>query len=125
VIPFLENKSNTMRQMALKIISYLLVLAEVESAGNEAINMDRLKQRFVGIKSVMKESIQQSISKLSPNTKINLKDDIVETVKERKKGTTLKTSSSAQESLSIPEEIELLQSLPKAEPIPEDIVGLD
>lgn len=125
MIPFLENKSNTMRQMALKIISYLLVLAEVESAGNEAINMDRLKQRFVGIKSVMKESIQQSISKLSPNTKINLKDDIVETVKERKKGTTLKTSSSAQESLSIPEEIELLQSLPKAEPIPEDIVGLD
>lgn len=97
----------------------------MESAGNEAINMDRLKQRFVGIKSVMKESIQQSISKLSPNTKINLKDDIVETVKERKKGTTLKTSSSAQESLSIPEEIELLQSLPKAEPIPEDIVGLD
>jgi len=122
---FLENKSNTMRQMALKIISYLLILAEIESSQIESIEMDKIKLKFVGLKSVMKESIQTSISKLSPSTKINLKDDIVENIKERKKGTSLKTSSAPQEALSIFEEIEMFTALPKAEPIPEDIIELD
>jgi len=114
-----------MRQMALKIISYLLILAEIESTQVESIEMDKIKLKFVSLKSVVKESIQGSISKLSPSTKINLKDDLVENIRERKKGTSLKNSNTPQESLSVFEEMEMLQTLPKAEPIPEDIIELD
>jgi len=111
--------------MSLKIISYLLILAEIESSQVDSIEMDKIKLKFVSLKSVVKESLQTSIIKLSPSTKINLKDDVVENIKGRKKGTSLKNSNTPQEALSIFEEIEMLQTLPKAEAIPDDIVELD
>mmetsp|Transcript_27614 Transcript_27614/g.60807 ORF Transcript_27614/g.60807 Transcript_27614/m.60807 type:complete len:122 (+) Transcript_27614:3561-3926(+) len=121
--------------MCTKIIAHLLVLAEFE-AKSAAIDVDKLKDLLVDIKSLSKDAVQKAIEKINPRSRIDLKDDVVETLKDRKRscsmnrssapsGTKKSLQSQSSETLSIFEEVELIKTLPKAEPIPEDIMELD
>lgn len=130
VQPFIENKSNSVRQMAVKIVTFILILAEIESKKYDQINVDKLKNKLIKLKSIIKDSIQQSLKKTNPLTRINLKDDVKEIIKDRKRSSSMsRVRGSAlvkgNEPLSLEEEMEMLESIPKAEPIPEDIMTLD
>jgi len=49
--------------MCVKILTYVMILAEIESQNYDNIDMDKLKSKFVGIKTALKDSITKSIVK--------------------------------------------------------------
>lgn len=103
------------------------------------------------MKSALKQAIQKSVVKTYPLTDINLCDDEVENLKDRKnamnrtagkggfgapagkggfgatagKGGFGATAQENATTLSLYEESEMVKALPKAEPIPDDILELD
>jgi len=129
----IENKSNTIRQMVYKNISFILILAEIDAKSNEHVDFDRLLNKLNTQKTTTKQEIQKIIEKTNPLTRINLMDDAVEIIKERKKSQTMnmnKTMTGSfknqkSEILTIIDEMELINKLPVSEPIPDDIQDLD
>lgn len=61
-----------------------MILAEIESQNYNNIDMDKLKAKFINLKTSLKDTIQKSIVKTYPLTELNLKDDEVENLKDRK-----------------------------------------
>jgi len=129
----IENKSNTIRQMVYKNISFILILAEIDAKSNEHVDFDRLLNKLNTQKTTTKQEIQKIIEKTNPLTRINLMDDAVEIIKERKKSQTMNMNTTMtgsfknqkSEILTIIDEMELINKLPVSEPIPDDIQDLD
>lgn len=49
--------------MSIKILTYVLILAEIESKHFDNIDLEKLKSKFIGLKSSLKQAIQKSVVK--------------------------------------------------------------